>query len=214
MSGSELDELAGVMDESRQELRRSRDRVNDEVRQQEDDDSDVRLGPVPVSTGPAEPVWIAVPLRREGEEGEQRAEEQQAVSEEVQQQRVGEAGEKDDKHIHRQLPEDRATGRPEKETGVSAAQTHSLLCGNTSHTAFVHLIELSGCVMCGRLADWSNKESGRILSTQQQQLFTSPPSVAAMIGQAICSAHLLTLLYIKTKPIHTFCCDGFACDEC
>jgi len=186
-SGRELDELAGGTDEPRQETMTRQSGVNDEVKQQqEDEDTDVRLGPIPVVAGPAEPVWIAVPLRSEGVEGEQRAEEQQAASEHAQQQQqAGEAEVKDDKHIHRQLPEDRATGRPEKETGVSTAAAHSQRdAPNSSPRICVHFTDLLVYVSCEWLAvviDWSSKEGGRVPCTHHQQHLAPKPCIAALI---------------------------------
>ena len=118
-SGRELDELACEADELHQQARLVRDKVNAEVRQE--GDTDVRLGPIPVPIGPEEPVWIAVPLRGEGEEGEQRAEEQagSGAQQEKEQRDMQAAETKENEHIHGRLPEDRATGHPEKETGVS-----------------------------------------------------------------------------------------------
>ena len=130
-SGAELEEVAGETDELGQQADSHRTEVNDEL-QQEEDDTGVRLGPIPVPTGPEEPVWIAVPLRGEGEEGEQRAEEQQAVKQDPPLPEQREAAARDGKHIHGQLPEDKAAGRPERETGVSTAP-HSLTSSSTQH---------------------------------------------------------------------------------
>ena len=189
MSVTELDELEDEAEQLRQERWRRRHRVNDEVQQEEEEQEEVRLGPVPVVTGPEEPVWLAVPLRGEGEEGEQRAEEQQAVGPNLQQQDSNEAAGKDDQHIHRQLPEDRPTGTPEKETGgVSTPQDTQHSTGQQPH-----MRTTSGyfcLIICAHawLTDRSNQEGGRIPSTNhswQRQRFTSSPSVAAMNGSLV-----------------------------
>ena len=115
-SGEELDELAAEADRLRQELGGGRGAASNEV-EQGADDTEVRLGPIPVETGPREPVWIAVPLRSEGEEGEQRAEEQQAAQDSAQEQAQQAAGaSKDEQHIHRRQADDKPAGQPEEET--------------------------------------------------------------------------------------------------
>ena len=120
-SGEELDELAAEADKLRQELAGGRGAASSEVKQGADD-TEVRLGPIPVETGPREPEWMAVPLRSEGEEGEQRAEEQQAAEDSAQEQAQQSAGTiKDEQHIHRRQADDRPAGQPEEETGVSTA---------------------------------------------------------------------------------------------
>ena len=123
-SSTELDDLTDEIADLKQSARTVREAGN-EVKQDEDE-NDVRLRPIPVVSGPEEPVWIAVPLRGEGEEGEQRAEEQAgsqaaAAAAATHDTPTTASDIKDDKHIHRHMSEDKATGRPEKETGVSRA---------------------------------------------------------------------------------------------
>ena len=154
-AGDELDELTEAADEPRPDERKERKRVNAEL-QQDEDDAGVRLGPLSAMTGPDEPVWIAVPLRSEGEEGEQRAEEQ-AVSHESETQEPHVAAVRDDKHVHRQLPEDRAAGRPQAEMGVSTAQ-HCHMVTDCSRRISSRSLGDCLCLCIGlRVTGWTKK---------------------------------------------------------